>query len=105
MKLSVRDARLQIMRGNLDSKTLKKEEPAEDPVKVEPAAPVIKEVPVPANVTIDTTQIAAAISQQALILGQAMQALQPKDATNKWVFRITERDRAGNIVSFTAEAK
>ncbi len=105
MKLSVRDARLQIMRGNLDSKTLKKDDPVPAPVAAEPVAPVIKEVPVAANVTIDTTQIADAISQQASILGQAMQALQPKDQPNKWVFKITERDRMGNIISFTAEAK
>lgn len=105
MKLSMRDARLQAMRGNLDAGALKKDEPAPEPPKAEP---IVKEVPVAAPVTVDTAPIAQAMSQQAQMLAKVMQMLKPEPgqpAPNKWSFRVTERDARGNIVAFTAEAK
>lgn len=108
MKLTMRDARLQAMRGNLDAGVLKKDEPAEVP-KPEPV--VQKEVPVAAPVTIDMEPVAYAVQQagqiQAQMLGQVAQMLKAEPAAKpatKWTFRITERDRMGNIISFTAEA-
>lgn len=107
MKLSMKDARLEAMRGNLDARSLKKEEAPEEP-KPEPV--VQKEVQVAAPVTIDTTPMAQAVLQssqmQSDVLARAMEMLKtdPVQPVRKWTFKITERDRMGNIISFTAEA-
>jgi hypothetical protein len=104
MKLSMKDARLQVMRGNLSPDVVKKA----TPVAEDAPEPVVKEVPVAAPVTVDTSPIAQAMSQQSQMLAQVMQMLKPepgKPAPTKWEFKITQRDTRGNIVSFTAEAK
>lgn len=106
MKLTMRDARLQAMRGNLDAQALKKDAPPE----VKAPEPVVQrevQIQQPA-VTIDTAPMAQAVMQasqmQAEVLARAMELLQPKAAKPvKFKFSITERDRMGNITTFTAE--
>jgi len=104
MKMSLRDARLQVMRGNLDPKVVKKEESPEPVVEAAPV-PVKESAP---SVTIDTSPIAQAMTSQAMLIAQAMGALKPEPnqpAPTHWTFKITSRDARGNIVAFTAEAK
>ncbi len=101
MKLTMRDARLQAMRGNLDAQTLKKDEPVEEPAP----EPVVKEVPVAAPVNVDMAPVAQAMTQQTQMMVQAMQYLKPepgKPAPTKWIFKITGRDARGQITSFEA---
>lgn len=107
MKMSLRDARLQVMRGNLDPKLLKKEEVAEIPApapvpepKPEPIAPIVAG---PTNVVIDMDPVARSIMQVGKIQSDVLELMLQAKAISKWNFRVTERDRMGNIISFTAE--
>lgn len=99
------------MRGNLDPKYVKPEEPAKPEAVPVPQA-FTRPDPVVSPVTVDTQPIADALMRasvmQSQALSQAMQQLTPGEpiaAPTKWNFRVTERDRMGNIISFTAEAK
>lgn len=104
-RISLRDARLERMRGKFDEQLIapKPKEPDQQPSK--PAA----EVPVSTNVVVDTAPIAQAMTVQTQMLSAAMVSLGtervvPAASPRKWNFRITERDMKGNIVAFTAEA-
>ena len=106
-KISLHDARIERMRGNIEDQLIQPDEPKEAPqVKPEP----VKEV-APAQVVIDMTPVANAVQQsgqlQAQMLGQMAQMLKDEPAAQikKWTFKITERDRMGNIITFTAEAQ
>ena len=103
MKLTMRDARLEAMRGNLDASVLKKPEPVQEKAPEPVTKEVVKEVPVAAPVTVDTGPIAQAMTDQAQLIAQVIASLKPEQKPGKWTFKITERDRMGNIISFTAE--
>ena len=105
MKLTMRDARLQAMRGNLSPDVVKKATPVVEATTPEPE---IREVPVAAPVNVDMAPVAQAMTQQTQMMVQAMQMLKPepgKPAPTKWEFKVTGRDVRGQITSFTAEAK
>jgi hypothetical protein len=105
INLSMRDASLEVMRGNLDKKSIAEKQPQQ----AQPVAP-------PPSVNVDMTPVADAIlaanqsSQQMMaqvmsIVSQPAAPVITQSGPSKWLFRITERDRAGNIVSFEAIPK
>jgi len=101
-KITLRDARLERMRGN-HKEALEGVKPNHEPQEDQPE---VTAAPSQTVVTVDTAPIAHAMGQQAHMLVAAMEAMRPEQkAAAKWNFRITERDRMGNIVSFTAEAE
>jgi hypothetical protein len=106
-KISLRDARMERMRGRLDEQLVTPQPKNEPP----PAPEVMPATSVQAAVTVDTAPIAHAMEQQTRLIAAAMEVMSRPDdakepeAPKKWTFRITERDRMGNIIAFTAEAQ
>ena len=101
LNLTTREATLHTLRGNMPRQEVKPKALPE-PVKSEPAAPVS---PAP-TVQIDMQPVADALRQGQALMAHALAAREPAEpaapAPTQWQFKITERDRMGNIISFTA---
>lgn len=101
-----RDARREVMRGNAAPALIGKPK-AEAEAKATPT--ISQPAPEPEDITPAIDRMAAvigeAVTQVGTLQADALRALPvPAQAPRKWAFRITERDRAGNIIAFTAEA-
>lgn len=111
--INERDARRHVMRGNADPALVGrgKAAPVQPPEDLPEANPAAVEPPQVVDLTPAIDRMAGligdALTRAADSQAQAIQAIPqpvPSMPPRKWVFRITERDRAGNIIAFTAEA-
>lgn len=109
--INERDARRHVMRGNADPALVGrgKAAPVQAPEDLPEPKPAEPPQMVDLTPAIDRMAglIGDALTRAADSQAQAIQAIQqpvPSTPPRKWVFRITERDRAGNIIAFTAEA-
>lgn len=109
--ITMADARREAMRGRFDYKTLQK------PQTVEPEAfPLIEDnndqialekvSEALVSVSDAVATLRASSDRQATALARAIEtageAMKAAPAATQWIFRITERDRTGNILEFTA---
>ena len=103
LNLSNRDARLEVMRGNLDKKAVALKPVEAPPPVAQPAPPPV----IQPSVTVDTSPIAAVLSHGFEMMARREDPIvqAPVSAPTKWKFKITERDRMGNIISFEAVAQ
>ena len=108
MKMSLRDARLHGMRGNLDSRSLSAP-PQQEPVIPEPteqpeAAPLVAMAMEKVANAMASIEVSGR-AQSAAILAALEVQKQPSAAATpvRWTFRVTKRDAKGNVEEFVAE--
>jgi hypothetical protein len=105
-KISLRDAQLQGMRGNLDARALHRPEhvvnvPEAEPPKPEPDNSALSAAIEKVAAAVSSVEASSAMQSEAI--ARALESKAAKPAA-RWTFRVTERDARGNILAFTAEA-
>jgi hypothetical protein len=110
LSMSIRDATREVMRGNMDKKAVQRDIPERNelpPPKAEVSPPPAQDntavADAVANVATALSSLGQANIQNTQVMAETLRQLQPKEQQAKaWKFTVTERDRMGNIVSFTA---